>query len=52
VTGPADVRRLDGLGLHQWAPGEKSHWVRIRAWTVSGRRVQSAPASSPNAGGT
>jgi uncharacterized protein len=39
VTSPSDVRRLDGLGLHQWAPGEKPHWVRIRAWTVSGRRI-------------
>jgi nitroimidazol reductase NimA-like FMN-containing flavoprotein (pyridoxamine 5'-phosphate oxidase superfamily) len=51
VTSPADVRRLDGLGLHQWAPGEKSHWVRIRAWTVSGRRIQSAPSPRPGAEG-
>jgi nitroimidazol reductase NimA-like FMN-containing flavoprotein (pyridoxamine 5'-phosphate oxidase superfamily) len=47
VRSPADVRRLDGLGLHQWAPGEKSHWVRIRAWTVSGRRIASTHASTP-----
>jgi nitroimidazol reductase NimA-like FMN-containing flavoprotein (pyridoxamine 5'-phosphate oxidase superfamily) len=40
VTSPADVRRLDGLGLQQWAPGEKPHWVRIRARTVSGRRIE------------
>ena len=39
VTNPSDVRRLDGLGLEQWAPGEKPHWMRIRAWTVSGRRI-------------
>lgn len=39
VAGGADVRRLDALGLEQWAPGEKAHWVRIRAWTVSGRRI-------------
>jgi uncharacterized protein len=39
VTNPADVRRLDGLGIEPWAPGEKPHWVRIRAWTVSGRRI-------------
>ena len=51
VTNPADVRRLDGLGLEQWAPGDKPHWVRIRAWTVSGRRITTsgeaadAPAS-------
>jgi uncharacterized protein len=40
VTNPADLRRLDGLDLDQWAPGDKPHWVRIRAWTVSGRRIE------------
>lgn len=46
VTNRADLRRLDGLGLAHWAPGEKRapgekpHWVRIRAWTVSGRRIE------------
>ncbi len=44
VTNASDVRRLDALGLEQWAPGEKPHWVRIRAWTVSGRRIAAAPA--------
>jgi len=39
VTSPNDVRRLDGLGLETWAPGHKSHWVHIRARTVSGRRI-------------
>ncbi|MBV8946035.1 MAG: pyridoxamine 5'-phosphate oxidase family protein [Solirubrobacterales bacterium] len=40
VTNPADLRRLDGLDLDSWAPGDKPHWVRIRAWTVSGRRIE------------
>jgi nitroimidazol reductase NimA-like FMN-containing flavoprotein (pyridoxamine 5'-phosphate oxidase superfamily) len=39
VTSPTEVRRLDRLGLESWAPGEQPHWVRIRAWTVSGRRI-------------
>lgn len=39
VTNPSEVRRLDRLGLNSWAPGEKPHWVQIRAWTVSGRRI-------------
>jgi nitroimidazol reductase NimA-like FMN-containing flavoprotein (pyridoxamine 5'-phosphate oxidase superfamily) len=39
VTNPSEVRRLDGLGLEPWVPGEKPHWVQIRAWTVSGRRI-------------
>ncbi len=39
LTHPREVRRLEGLGLAPWAPGEKAHWVHIRAWTVSGRRI-------------
>lgn len=39
VTDPSDVRRLDSLGLEPWAPGAKPHWMHIRAWTVSGRRI-------------
>jgi nitroimidazol reductase NimA-like FMN-containing flavoprotein (pyridoxamine 5'-phosphate oxidase superfamily) len=39
VTNPSEVRRLDGLGLETWTPGRKAHWMRIRAWTVSGRRL-------------
>jgi len=39
MTNPSDVRRLEGLGLEPWAPGEKAHWMHIRAWTVSGRRL-------------
>lgn len=39
VTGGSEIRRLTGLGLAPWAPGEKPHWIRIRARTVSGRRI-------------
>ena len=39
VTNPIEVRRLNELGLDVWASGDRSHWVRIRAWTVSGRRL-------------
>ncbi len=42
VRSQSDVRRLDGLDLSHWAPGPKPHWVRIRAWTVSGRRIEPA----------
>ena len=38
VTNAADVHRLEQLGLHSSAPGEKPHWLRIRATVVSGRR--------------
>jgi nitroimidazol reductase NimA-like FMN-containing flavoprotein (pyridoxamine 5'-phosphate oxidase superfamily) len=39
VHSPAERRRLERLGLDPWAPGEKRLWLRIRARTVSGRRV-------------
>lgn len=39
VTNPFDRERLDRLGAEVWAPGERPHWVRIRARTVSGRRI-------------
>jgi uncharacterized protein len=45
VTAQSEIRRLDKLGLEVWAPGPRSHWVRIRARTVSGRRIASVAAS-------
>jgi nitroimidazol reductase NimA-like FMN-containing flavoprotein (pyridoxamine 5'-phosphate oxidase superfamily) len=39
ITGPAELRRIERLGLEPWAPGHKGHWMRIRANTVSGRRI-------------
>ena len=39
ITSPTEIRRLDRLGLEKWAPGRKEHWMRIRAWTVTGRRI-------------
>ena len=49
VTNPTDVRRLEGLGLAQWVPGDERHWVRIRAWTVSGRRITASPSPAGGA---
>lgn len=34
-----ELRRLERLGLHSWVTGPDSRWVRIRARTVSGRRI-------------
>ena len=39
ITHLAEVRRLSDLGLDVWAPGERPHWIRIRARTVTGRAV-------------
>jgi nitroimidazol reductase NimA-like FMN-containing flavoprotein (pyridoxamine 5'-phosphate oxidase superfamily) len=46
VTDGFDVRRLDKLRLHTWAPGQKAHWMQIRAWTVSGRRISAGCENS------
>ena len=39
ITNPAELRRIEALGLEPWAPGHKGHWIRICASTVSGRRI-------------
>jgi uncharacterized protein len=39
ITNTAEIHRLERLGLQPWAPGEKPHWIRIRATVVSGRRI-------------
>jgi nitroimidazol reductase NimA-like FMN-containing flavoprotein (pyridoxamine 5'-phosphate oxidase superfamily) len=39
ITGDAEIQRVEGLGLRPWAPGEKPHWIRVRATVVSGRRI-------------
>ena len=41
VTNQLELERFDRLGLDPWGPGDKPHWVRIRVWTVSGRRIVS-----------
>jgi uncharacterized protein len=43
VTDADEVGRLDGLDLDSWAPGDKAHWMRIHASTVSGRRIVLPP---------
>lgn len=48
VTNPFELRRLDELALDVWAPGDRAHWCRIRAWTVSGRRIVRAPSPKPD----
>ncbi len=47
INTDSDIARLNRLGLEPWAPGAKPHWVRIRAWTVSGRRIVLGPESLP-----
>ena len=42
VRDAMELRRLEALGLHSWVAGPDSCWIRIRARTVSGRRIGAA----------
>jgi uncharacterized protein len=39
ITSRSEIERLASHGLETWAPGDQHRWVRIRAFTVSGRRI-------------
>ena len=39
VSDRAEIDRLEELELEPWAPGAKTHWVRIRTTAASGRRI-------------
>ena len=39
VADAGETDRLEGFELEPWAPGLKTHWVRIRPTTASGRRI-------------
>jgi nitroimidazol reductase NimA-like FMN-containing flavoprotein (pyridoxamine 5'-phosphate oxidase superfamily) len=39
VHTPSEIERLTELGVEPWAPGEKPLFVRLHAFTVSGRRL-------------
>jgi nitroimidazol reductase NimA-like FMN-containing flavoprotein (pyridoxamine 5'-phosphate oxidase superfamily) len=47
ITNPAELQRIEALGLEPWAPGHKDHWIRIRARTVSGRRIVAGADRAP-----
>jgi len=50
VTDPAELVRLRQLRLHPWAPGVKTHYVRILPAVLTGRRI-SAPGGPSDRGG-
>jgi nitroimidazol reductase NimA-like FMN-containing flavoprotein (pyridoxamine 5'-phosphate oxidase superfamily) len=45
ITGRAELERLAQHVPPSWAPSEKPYWMRLRAYTVSGRRI--GPARAP-----
>jgi nitroimidazol reductase NimA-like FMN-containing flavoprotein (pyridoxamine 5'-phosphate oxidase superfamily) len=50
ITNPAELRRIEALGLEPWAPGHKTHWIRLRASVVSGRRIVAVAERTPRYG--
>jgi nitroimidazol reductase NimA-like FMN-containing flavoprotein (pyridoxamine 5'-phosphate oxidase superfamily) len=50
VTDLAELARLRKLPLDPWAPGAKSHYVRILPAVLAGRRI-AAPGGPSNRGG-
>lgn len=47
LTDRAEIERLEDLYLESWAPGAKTHWVRIRPTSASGRRIVRTPDVMP-----
>jgi uncharacterized protein len=39
ITRAADIERVARLGGRPWPADQRSHWIRMRARTVSGRRL-------------
>jgi nitroimidazol reductase NimA-like FMN-containing flavoprotein (pyridoxamine 5'-phosphate oxidase superfamily) len=46
ITSRDEIERLAAIAHESWAPGDRHYWARIRAYTVSGRRIARAQASS------
>ena len=40
ITDPAHRERLRALPLYPWAAGEKSRYVRVRPFSITGRRIK------------
>jgi nitroimidazol reductase NimA-like FMN-containing flavoprotein (pyridoxamine 5'-phosphate oxidase superfamily) len=51
VTDVEELERLSSLALRHWAYGDKSHWVRIAADAVTGRRLYRPRGSAAREGG-
>lgn len=39
ITSRDEIDRLSAIAHESWAPGGRHYWARIRAYTVSGRRI-------------
>jgi nitroimidazol reductase NimA-like FMN-containing flavoprotein (pyridoxamine 5'-phosphate oxidase superfamily) len=50
VTDPAELTRLRRLGLQPWAPGAKTHYVRVLPAVLTGRRISASGGRSGRGG--
>ena len=39
VVDAEEIDRLEQIATEPWAPGVGHHWIRVRAFTVTGRRI-------------
>ena len=46
ITDPHDLARVRQLHLYPWAPGAKTHYIRIRPSVLTGRRI-AVPRDTP-----
>ena len=46
VVHPTDILRLERSGLDSLAPGPQPDWIRIRATTITGVRIERPPAGA------
>ena len=47
VTDPAEIRRLQHIGLSSWAPGSREHFIRISPEILNGRRLTAHSQEMP-----
>jgi nitroimidazol reductase NimA-like FMN-containing flavoprotein (pyridoxamine 5'-phosphate oxidase superfamily) len=50
IVDPGEIRRLEQSVLDSFVPGPQAHWIRVRASTVTGRRIRPATAATAAAG--
>lgn len=46
VGDPGEIRRLEQSVLDSFAPGPQAQWIRVRASTITGRRIRPAAAAA------
>ena len=47
VTDPAEIGRLQKIGLSSWAPGVREHFIRISPEIRNGRRLRAVGQQTP-----